>query len=335
MASALLTAAELKKQIKGNDIKPVYIFFGEERYLAEFYLEKLLEIIPDGGLTEFNRLTIDDAKTPPEEILDFAETYPMMSDKKILIMRDTGVFKSATEELKKLWGKIFSDLPDYLHIIFIENELDKRSSVYKSALSVGCAVEFSRLSTVDAVTWAERRFLQAKKKIKKEVAAHLVDICGSDLSILKNETDKLIDFCEDEITHSDIDRVVSKTLNVRVFEMTDAVMNHDADTALKILADMKTVKESAFKILYILFGTFDKMLQAQLMLKEGETNEMIAKKLKIPPFVAKKYTKKSFSENFLINSVTKIAQIDFDIKEGRCDEWTALENFIAGLFVKK
>lgn len=330
---AAITVPELKKQIGANDIKQVYIFCGEEKYLAEFYLEKLLKIIPDGGLAEFNRMVVEDAKTPTEDIVDYAETYPMMSEKKTLIMRDTGVFKSASEEMKKLWLKIFSDFPEYLHVIFVETEIDKRSAIYKSAAAKGCVVEFAKLSPVDAVTWIERRFLKEKKKIKKETAAYLVDICGSDLSILKNETDKLVDFCDEEVTRSDIDRVVSKTLNVRVFEMTDAVMNHDADTALKILSDMKTVKESAFKILYILFGTFDKMLCAQLMLKEGETSDTIAKKLKIPPFIAKKYMKKSFEEKFLADSVMKIAQTDLDIKEGRCDEWTALESFVAGLFV--
>ena len=335
MAGKIITIPELKKQIKANDIKQVYIFFGAERYLAELYLEKLSELIPDGGLPEFNRLVIEDAKTPPGDILDYIETYPMMSDQKLLIMRDTGVFKSASEEMKKLWSELFSNLPDYAHIIFIESEVDKRSALYKAACNIGCVVEFAPLSAVDAVTWVERRFLKAKKKIKKENAAYLVDICGEDLFNLKNEADKLIDFCSEEITHSDIDRVVSKTLNVRVFEMTDAVMNHDADTALGILSDMKTVKESAFKILYILFGAFDKMLHAQLMLKDGETSDAIAKKLKIPPFIARKYMKKSFGEKFLAESVMKIAETDLAIKEGQCDEWTALESFVAGLFTSK
>jgi DNA polymerase-3 subunit delta len=334
LAAKAGTIAELKKQIKDDDIKQVYLFWGDERYLAELYLQKILDAVPDGGLPEFNRFVVEDAKTPVADIMDYLETYPMMSDKKILIIRDSGIFKSAGEELKNFWTKQLADIPEYAVIIFLEREIDKRSVIYKAVEKAGFVLEFAYLSPVDAVTWVERQVLKAKKKIKKDNAAYLVDICDEGLGNLKNELDKLINFCDEEITRSDIERLVSKSLNIRVFEMTDAIMAHDADTALSILSDMKTVKESAFKILYILFGAFDKMLQAELMQRDGESSEIIARKLKVPPFIARKYMKKSFGEDFLTECVIKTAEIDLAIKEGRTDEWTALEQFVAELFLK-
>lgn len=332
MAVKKNTLTELKKQLKDNNLKPVYLFWGEERYLTDNYADKLSDIIPDGGVPEFNRLVIEDAKTPLADILDFLETYPMMSEKKMLIMRDVGLFKSPGEEAKSFWVKQLENMPDYAVVLFIENEIDKRSVLYKTVDKIGLTVEFSYLSATDLTTWVERQFLQVKKKIKKENAQYLVEICDEGMGNLRNEVDKLINFCGEEVTHSDIERLVSKSLNVRVFEMTDAIISRHADTALKILSDMRTVKESAFKILYILFSTFDKLLHAQLLLKEGESAEMIAKKLKVPPFIARKYMQKSFDEDFLVTCVMNVAEIDFAVKEGRIDEWTALEQFVAEPF---
>ena len=331
---AVITASELKKSIAGGNFKSVYLFCGEEKYLSELYLKRLSDTIPDGGMADFNRLVISDGKTPVSEISDYIETYPMMSDKKILILRDTGILKSANEEIKNFWTETLSDIPDYIIIIFSETEVDKRSVIYKAINKVGAVAEFKHLSAADAVTRIERQALSAKKKITKENAQYLVEICPEGLESLKNETDKLFSFCDEEITRSDIDRLVSKSLNIRVFEMTDAVMEHNADKALKILRDMKTVKESAYNILFTLFSTFDKMLYAELLLKEGENADGIARKLKVPPFIARKYMKKSFSESFLIDCVTEAAQIDLAIKNGETDDWTALEQFVAGLFRK-
>jgi len=332
MAAKGHTVSELKKQLADNDIKQVYLFWGEERFLMDTYLERIAGKVPDGGLPEFNRLTVTEAKNSIGEIMDFLETYPMMCEKKLLIMRDTGIFKNASEEVKEFWTKQLENIPEFAVIVFAESEIDKRGVIYKAVEKAGFVLEFAYLSPVDTVTWAERQILNAKKKIKKDNAEYLVEICGEGLGNLNNEVKKFIDFCEEEVTRSDIDRLVSKSINTKVFEMTDAIMEHNADKALGILSDMKTVKESAFKILYILFGTFDKMLQANLMQQDGESADVIAKKLKVPPFIARKYMKRSFREDFLTDCVVKIAEIDYAIKEGKTDEWTALETFVAELF---
>ena len=331
---AVISAAELKKNINEKAFKPVYLLFGEEDYLVELYLKRLSEAVDDGGMSDFNRFIAEDAKTPVSEISDFIDTYPMMSEKKLLIMRNTGILKSANEEVKSFWTHQLEDIPEYMVIVFAEKEADKRSMIYKAINKAGAVTEFAHLSPADTVTWAERQALAAKRKISKEKAEYLVEVCGEGLENLKNEIDKLLDYCDEEIMRSDIDRLVSKSLNVRVFEMTDAVMAHDADKALKILSDMKTVKESAYNILFTLFSTFDKMLYAGLLLREGENAEGIARKLKVPPFIARKYMKKSFSEDFLIDCVCAAAQIDLAVKNGETDDWTALEQFVAGLFQK-
>lgn len=325
---------DLKKQIRDNAIKPVYLFYGEERYLIDTYLNKITESVPDGGFPDFNKMIVEDAKTSLADISDFTDTYPMMSEKKILILRDSGIFKSPSEDSKSFWTKLLSDVPEYLVIIFVEREIDKRSVIYKAIDKAGDTVEFAMLSQTDAVTWTERRVIDAGKKIKKDTAEYLVELCDEGLSNLKNEIDKLLMFSDEEITRSDIERLVPKSLNVKVFEMTDAIMVHDTDTALAILSDMKTAGEPVFRILSILLGTFDKMLHAQLLLAECETQDVIAKKLKVAPFIAKKYMKKSYSEQELTNCIISIADIDYSIKEGQADEWTALEYFITGLFKK-
>lgn len=332
---AKITARELKKNISENNLQQVYLLCGDENYLVELYLKRLSDAVPDGGMPDFNRLVVEEAKGTIAEVMDFVQAYPLMSEKKLLVMHNSGIFKSATEEVKAFWTQLFSDMPEYLVIIFAERELDKKSAIYKAICKVGAVAEFERLSPADTITWIERQALEAKKKITKDNAAYLAEVCNIGMDSLKNELDKLIDFCDEEITRTDIDRLVSKSLNVKIFEMTDAIMLHNADKALGILSDMKTVKESAYNILFTIFQTFDKMLYASLLLREGESADRIAARLGVPPYIARKYMKKSFDDDFLIDCVCAAAEIDLAIKNGECDDWTALEQYVTEMFNKK
>lgn len=319
-----------KKELKEGKLDNLYLFYGKEQYYAEYYARQLAERVPDGGMPEFNRMTVEDDRTPVTEIDDFIETYPLMSERKLLTLKHTGLMKSPKEEQKSYWSEKLKNLPDYLTVLILETEIDKRSVLYKTAAKLGSVVEFGLLNRADAVTWVIRHALDEKKKISKENAAYLVDLCDEGLSSLKNELDKLTEYCGKEILKSDIERVVSKSLQIRIFEMTDALTTKQPEKVLSLLNDLKTSRESAFRVLYVLSNTFDQLLHCRLLLSEGANTAEIGAKIKVAPFVAKKLMQNanSFSEHFLVNRVQQTAQLDLAIKEGKISEWNAVEDYV-------
>lgn len=327
---------KLKKDLQENNFEKLYLFFGEEVYLKEHYTKKILDTIPDDGFEEFNKIIIDAKESTLDDVKDALESFPMMSDKKIVLIENSGVFKSANQEAKDFYSKAFSELAEDTILIFSESEVDKRSALFKAAGKVGCVIEFELLSQSDLVAFVQREVMNLNSKIQKDVAEYLVDISDSGLSGLKNEILKLVANCGNEITRTDVERLASKSLQIQVFELCDLLMARDADKVLQMTEDLKTVKESPFKLIYILFGTFDKMLKAKLMEREGMLYQEIAASLGVPPFIAKKYINgaKGFSEDELVMMVKNVAEFDISIKQGKLDEWTAFENYIND-FLKK
>ena len=251
---------ELKKQIRDNKLGNLYLFFGDEIYIKDSYIKKLKDIITDGGFPDFNHIIIDDKNISFADIDDALESFPMMTEQKLVIIKNSDIFYKAKEDTKEFWTNRLKNIPEYVTLIFDENELDKRSSLYKTLTKSGLDVEFEYLSEADMVSWIEREVRNSKKTISRNNAQYMASICDSGLSYVKHELEKLINFCDTEITLSDIDRIVAKSLDVRVFELTDSIMTGNANQAISLMNDFKTVKESAFKILYLLSGTFDKML---------------------------------------------------------------------------
>ena len=220
--------------------------------------------------------------------------------------------------------------PDYVLLIFDEQEADKRSVLYKAITKNGLAVEFSYMKDYEVSAWVVREAQKAGKKISKDAADYLVAMCDPGIANVKNELLKLLDYSDSEIYKSDIDKVVSKPLSIVVFDITDGLMQGNGDKVMSIIMQMKENRESAFNVLYLLFSAFDKMLYAKLLLDEGLSYDVVASRLKIAPFIAKKYIDgaKNFSLKFLEDRICAASDCDFNIKQGKIDEWNALLQYV-------
>lgn len=322
--------AQLKKDIKEKNPHGIYLMYGEEAYGKKMYIERLCALIDDGGFADFNKITIDNKNISFGTVDDAIESFPVMSDKKLVIIKNSGIFYKANDEQKEYWSKKIDNLPEWVVLIFDEENVDKRNTLFKKVSKLGADIEFSYMNEVDLVTWVERLVLKENKKISKDVAQYFISICDSGMANVKNELDKLINYCDETITKPAVDKIVSKSVNVKVFELTDCIMAKNADKALGILMDLKTVRESAFKLLYLLSSTFDKMFRCSLMLDEGASYNDIASKIGVAPFIAKKYANsaRGFGENYLCERIIEVAEIDFAIKNGETGEWEALKKFV-------
>lgn len=327
---------DLKRQLREKKLKPLYLFYGDETYLKELYTSRIAEQIPDGGMPEFNHIKLEGPEVPFSEYDDAWESFPMMTDRKLILIKNSGIFKlrkgrddiHSTDDIKEFWTEKLKRISDDTVVVFDESNVDKRSALYKAAAKAGMAVEFEYLSDADLVTWVIKQCLNAKKKISKDTAYYLVTRCDPGLNNLNNELQKLLTYCDEEIYKSDIDRVVAKSLQVIAFELSDAIMAGNAQKALEVLRDLKTVRENAFTVLYLLFSNFEKMLHAKLM--TGAPRSEVASELGVAPFIAGKYIESAggFSEDALVKMVTRVPEIDLAVKEGLTDEWTALEQYV-------
>lgn len=321
---------KLKQQIKNGQTGNLYLFFGDEVFVKNMYLEKMKSLIPDGGFADFNSIYLEAGDLTTDKVDDALNSFPMMADKKLVVVKDSGIFKSAGQEIKDFWQKKMADIPDYVLLIFDEREVDKRSVTYKAVAKYGLPVEFAYMKDYEVSAWVVREAQKAGKRISKDSADYLVAMCDAGISNVKNELDKLIDYSDGEIYKSDIDKVISKPMGIVVFEITDAIIAGNGDKAMEVVLRMRESRESAFNILYLLSSAFDKMLYCKLMLSEGAAYDAIAAKLKLAPFIVRKYIDgaKQFSEEFLIERVMKTADCDFAIKQGETDEWNALLQYI-------
>lgn len=321
----------LKASLKSGAFKPLYLFFGEEDFLKEYYFGELKERILADGPAEFNYVVFEGAVTDFSAIDAAMEAPPWMAERKLIVVRATGAAKSPNADTRAYWEARLKDLPDYVTLVFYEAEADRRGIVYKTAAKIGGAVECAPLEGTELVNWVARGCRQEGFTIGRSEIDYLIRSCDGGMNNLKRELEKLFHYCSASITKTDIDRIVTKLPQARVFEMLNAMLRGDGRAVFAQLRELVTLKESPFMVMALLCTNFERIYHAKVLLEEGTPPNAIASAIGVSPYFVRDYTGAAdkFEKAFLRRALCELAEMDLAVKQGEVDAWLAVEQFLA------
>lgn len=316
----------LKKDITNNTLKNLYLFTGPEVFLSEFYTNDIKKTLLGESADDFNLLTVSRQLPDIMAADSFINSYPFMSDKKLLIIKDSGILKKAGDEDKKYWQKILASVPDYCIIIFCENDIDKRSVIYKAISANGSVVEFKYQQGQALITWIQKFIASHGKQISSSDAEYLIASCNPGMINLKREMEKLVS-CKSEnpkITKSDIDRLVTKSLESKVFEMADDIARGNSAEAYKKLEDMKALNVKPPEIIPAIFSKFSSYRKIKIL--SPMPLKQMALKMNQREFFVKKDMESSgkLTTEQIERVLFLCKEADFKVKNGLSDGWTEL-----------
>lgn len=313
----------LAADIKSGNYKKVYLICGEEEYLKLNYKNQFIRAV--AGDDTMNLGIYEGKNFDVNEVIDTAETFPFFAERRLIVMEDTGLFKSGGEELAEYMGKI----PDSTIFLFVEQNVDKRSKMYKAVKANGYICEISRQTEKDLSLWAARIFAKDGKKITNADMSYLIANVGTDMEVLSREIEKLIsyDLNKEIISKEDIDAVCVKQLNVRIFDMVDAISVKNQKKTLDCYYELIAEKEPPMRILFMVARQFHLILQAKDLSARGMSKDQIAQTMGVQGFIATKSIRQSrnFSVAELKSALTESVQTEEMIKKGLMDENIGVE----------
>ena len=210
----------IQEDIKNQQFKPVYLLFGEEAYLRQQYKQKLLDaLMPEEDTMNYSRY--EGKGIEPREIIDLAETMPFFADRRVILLEDTGFFKNKCEEL----AEYFKQLPDYLCMIFVESEVDKRGKMYKAAKAAGRVTEFAVQNIQTLTRWVLQMLGREGKRITQRDMELFLTKTGTDMGNIRMELEKLLVYTmgREIVSSADIEAVCTTQTSNKIFDMVRAV----------------------------------------------------------------------------------------------------------------
>ncbi len=330
-------AGSIKKDIKSGEYSGVYLIWGEEEFLRDYYKNALIDKTADKAFADFNFKKYTVSKPDNDEIESFFSSYPFMSDRKVLYIKNSGIFKKTNEDDKKFWLKMMDVLPDFAIIIFSEKEVDKRNALYKAVNSKFACDEFPFQKKPELISWIIRYMAKYEKNISDADAEYMIECCSPSMYILKSEIEKLAFYKEREkfITREDIDKCVCKLPESRVFKMIDDILDGNIKAAGEKLGELKLLKEEPIALNAAIFSKYSQLRKEKLLSKTLSAREIAAKTGQRDFFVnmhlkqIRDIPLKKFDE------ILKLCQeLDYTVKSGLADAWTCLEILFAKMCSK-
>lgn len=312
------------KDIEKNELKRVYLIFGEEKYLIRTIKNRMIKgLVNDGDTMNFTKFAGKDSSV--KEIIQTCDTLPFFAEYRVVLLQDTGFFKTSNDEM----AEYMKDIPESTVMIFIESEVDKRNKVYKQVKNIGYICECSRMNRSELSRWILVRLNKENKKITKENMNYLLEKLGDDMENIVSELDKLISYTmgRDVIDTDDIDAVCISEITGKIFEMVDAIGSKNQKKALDLYYDLIAVREAPMKILYMLTRQFNIMLQVKEMAQKGKSAGEMAKNMGMQSFIINKTLSqcKNFKLSAIRNAVNYCLKMEEAVKMGNMNDKMAVE----------
>ena len=316
----------ISDDIKKGEFKSVYLLYGEEEYLKKQYRDRLKNAIAGDDTMNYSYYDSDNASV--KDIIDVCETLPFFAQKRLVIMENTGFLKSSNDEL----ADYIKHIPDYLVIVMVEKDVDKRNKVYKAVDSVGYVGEMKPQTTATLEKWIAGLLAKDSLKISREACDLILDKTGAGMDYIKQETEKLVSYCQgrDVVTVEDVEKVCTTQTTSHIFDMISAIANKKQQQALDLYYDLLELKEPPMRILYLIVRQFNGILQVKDLMSRGISGKEIASKIGAAPFVVGKYQAqaKYFEMNTLLDALNECAKTEEAVKQGRLNDRLGVELII-------
>ena len=249
----VLKYGELKKSLSQR-IEPIYILCGCDDFLRAHSVNMISALCV--SVPELNFLSADGdnftAETA-ESVYTALQSYPFMSERRMVVLKE---YYPSKEELKRNGLLAYLSAPVETSVLIISNRKECKA-FDKTGVKVDCTPD-----TALCISWIAGEAKRANLAISPSVAGKIAEYTLLDFTKINGEMAKLTVFCEGKgaIELSDVEEVVHKDSEYRIFEMTEKIALGKFDEAYGILTDLLAKGEEEQRLFISVYYHFRRML---------------------------------------------------------------------------
>lgn len=339
----IVSEPNLRKITEQNQLSGLYLLYGEEPYLVSQWANRIIKKVVGKDASDFNfqRFSGD---VSADDLGDASEALPFMADKKCVAVSDLTLDGRTPNEMKKL-EQLISEVPETTVLLIYQlssNVLSAKDKKWKKILDLckknGTVVTFPRKSQQELskilCTGASKR----NCTLSKFNADKMIVSAGTDLSTLLQELEKLCAYTgEGEITKETIDQLVTKTLEVRIYDLSKWILAGNYDKAYLLLDQLFAQNVEPISLLSVLSGTYMDLYRVRSAIESGNRALDVGKHFDYSrrEFVLTRAERevRDLSMSVLRKSLDVLEKADLALKSSRGNRRIILEKTLAELLL--
>lgn len=312
-----------------SHIAPIYLIYGEE----DFFINEALMMIERAALGEMSRDFNFDSfygkETPVSNIVDVAETLPMMAERRLVIVRDADKW---TESDWSQFDNYFERPSESTVLVLVMKSIDKRKKNHKRLLEVAESFEMKKPYDNQIPSWIQYIVKKWNSSIDSDAVALLHQFVGANLTDVNNEVQKLVQYLGNEktITSQDVMSVVSNIRVQSVFDLSRAIGDCDKARALLCLSQLLSHGQNEVGILALVSRHVRILRSVKMAKKEGVKGAQLASKVGVSPYFLTEYEQQArhWSEKKIEKTFRALLDVDRALKSSPISSHIWLENFV-------
>jgi DNA polymerase-3 subunit delta len=277
---------EFTKTIQKGEIAPLYYFHGDEHYLIERAVRRLLDLTVSPVSRDFNLNIFYGKECKGEEIVTASQTLPMFAERRVVLVKRSGELSATALEILT---EYISDPSPSTCLIFEGDKIDQRKRFFVEMKMRGNLVEFKRPYENQLGPFIREEAAGFGKKMESAALEMLVYLAGNNLQEIATEVEKVATYigARNTITVADIREIVSDTKVDSIFELTDSIGRRDLGKALRNLNTILRDGEAPLMVLAMLTRHFRQLWQVKELCEKKLTPQEIGKTARINPYFIK------------------------------------------------
>jgi len=317
-------AASLRRELAAGRTAPVYLLFGEEAFLKEEAAARIRRAaLGEGGAdaSPWSVTALEGGSTTLAEILDAARTLPMLSPRRLVLVKEAEKIREADADPLREYLK---DPSSTTCLVFIAGagRPDFRRAVFRALQEGAAAVEFPVLKGASVSKWIRERVRGRDAEIDPEALALLEAHLGSDLFRIDQELAKVLDFLSPcrKITPEALGEVLGTAAAGSIFELAERVGAGEQAEAVRLLRGILAEGEEPARLVFLIARQVRILILGKSLVRQGHQGKDLAQALGVPPYpsILEKVQRliSRFPESAGPPSMRRILEADRAIKGG-------------------
>lgn len=326
-------------------LQPIYFLAGEDLYAIDEAITEIRNLENLKDLSEMDVEVFNSKNANLSEIIDSADEISFLTSNRLIIIKEFNkVFsqlKRKKNDLREKFIRYIQNPSSFTYMIFVFPEkLPKDDKTTKELFDLlkqkNYLFEFNHLKGDALKKWIQDEFTKYNKFVDIDIASTIVELAGEERFNLKNEIDKIINYCTDKekIELKDIIKIVAAGKEYSIFDLQKAISDKNAAKAMEISRHLIQFGTEPLVIITMLNKYFLTLLYLMELKNVEKDNTQLARKLEIHPYFLPEYLKALNNFNFdkLKQIFNFLLEADKGIKTSTMDKSTAITMLLAIIF---
>lgn len=312
-----MTFNDIIKDIKAKKFNTVYLLHGEESYFIDAISDLLEKSVLKENEKAFNMSILYGGEVETRSIIDTANQYPMMSEYRLIIIKESQMLKQVDQLLS------YVNAPNPKTVLVLchkHKKVDGRKQVYKAIKSNKDQIFFESKKIYEnkVSSWISNRTKELGYPIEPKASHLIAEYLGTDLSKISNELDKLIIHVEkgNTINQKHVQEHIGISKDYNVFEFQKVIGQRDLVRSLRIVYYFSENPKAAPlpMVTASLFGYLSKLMMTKM--NTTKSNQELASIIGGSPYFMQEYKDcaRNYSLEELKLSIDHLEQLDLKSK---------------------